>query len=468
MQQLAFDERITHQDPQFYDLRVKRDNCLYFKFFLVWSMWVNVGRVYLQSLFFLEFGVILDSNLISRILKDLNLSMAPKQRIKSMSFTFNQNKPIENSTQLLLKPQAQSNLDEFNQLDEETQNGLLQTIHGLASGDTLSEMQELKPTLKPFAKLKQLGSRLKQWHVRDADIFDAVGIALDEKVIKKAFDAKRHRNLSNHWVSRVKTYLPSLIVEVAALVRPGRLAEVVGHFFPYPQKYYDHRNRRKPMKKHIYLKDFLDALFAKFGKLVLLADANYSTQKLITWLVNKGWHFVMRVNPNQRYLLKPLQARFDSDPKLKFISIWQYSEKFGGFIRVLAYRRFWKDAKGTKKQKRYFLITTLDWDAKSIWRFYRLRWTLENTFKCLPILDRTPGLNPDLIAGFFALVFYTLAPVCYQSRSSSRTIAKLLDIPLKIEKNKVSWQNLPTRFARKLLLIGYYRSMEISEIRIDY
>ncbi|MFV2014422.1 MAG: transposase, partial [Candidatus Heimdallarchaeota archaeon] len=215
-------------------------------------------------------------------------------------------------------------------------------------------------------------------------------------------------------------------------MRPKRIAEIVGHFFPYPQQHYDHRNKRKPLKKHIYLHDFLEALFQKFGHLILLADANYSTQKVISWFKSKGWDFVMRINPNQKKLLEPLQRKFDENPDLISTNQWFYREEFGGWVRVLAFRRYWPDANGKIKEKRYFIITNLDWDARAIWRFYRLRWTLENTFKCLPILDRMPGLDPKLIAGLFAMVFHVMAPICYQSRSSSRTIAKLLQLNLEI------------------------------------
>ena len=144
-----------------------------------------------------------------------------------------------------------------------------------------------------------------------------------------------------------------------------------------------------------------------------------------------------------------------------------HAEEFGGFIRILAYRRKWKDAKGTKKQKTYYLVTTLDWDARSIWRFYRLRWSLENTFKALPVLDRTPGMDADLIRGFLALNLHVIGTICYQSRSSSRTVAKLLDLPMLVKEKKVVWQCISTRFARRLLLIGYYRSMEFQEIELE-
>jgi hypothetical protein len=463
MQVFADDNRITPQDYEFYDLRVKRDNLLYFKFFLVWSMWVNVGRVHMQAQFALEFGIVLDSNLISRIMVDLQLQLAPKKRVQEVSFTFPEQ--VKNK-HFLLQPVAQQNLDAFNQLEEETQTDLLDTLENLAAGDTLTEIQEKNPNLKPFKKLKQLGSKLSQWVVRAANSIDAVAIAMDEKVIKKAFDLTRNPKLSSHWVSRSNKYLPSLIVEVAALVRPGRLAEVVGHFFPYPQRHYDHRNKRKSMKKHIYLADFLEALYQKFGHLIFMADANYSTKKMISWFMNKGWDFVMRLNPNQVKLLEPLQKQFDADKELISLNEWFCNDEFGGWIRVLAFRRYWTDAKGKRKEKRYFIITNLDWDARKIWRFYRLRWTLENTFKCLPMLDRIPGLDPKLISGLFAMIFHVMAPICYQSRSSSRTIAKLLQLGGKIEAKKVSWQNIPTRFARKLLLIGYYRSMKLMEIRI--
>lgn len=464
MQKIAFDEQIAHQDYEFYGLIIKRSNWLYFKFFIVWSMWIHMGRVHLRSLFAIEFGIILDSNLISRIMKDLGLNLAPKRRVRELCLTFEKNLTTVSSSELLLQPVADENLEEFKLIGEQSKKALLHTITDVASGDTLSEIQNANPDFKPFTKLKQLGSLIKKWKVHSTDKYDATGIAIDEKVIKKAFDINKHRKLSSHWVSRVKTYLPSLIVEVVGLVRPGRMAELVGHFFPYPQKEYDHTNKRKSMKKHVYLIEFLEDVFKKFGNLVLLADANYSTKALISWLMDKGWHFVMRLNTSNKIVLKPLQEQFDADEKLKHTDKWIYSEERGGFIRILAYRRRWVDAKGKEKEKRYFLITSVDWPVKDVWKFYRLRWTLENTFKCLPILDKTPGLDPDLISGFFALVFHVIAPMCYQSRSSSRTLAKLLDLPIEMKKNRVVWQNVSTHFARRLLLIAYQRSMELSEI----
>jgi len=286
-------------------------------------------------------------------------------------------------------------------------------------------------------------------------------------MIKKAFNLFKHPQFGYHWVSRCKTYLPSIMIEVVGLLRPGRLAEVVGHFFPYPQKNYDDQGKYQPLRKHEFLRPFLEALFKRFGDLVLVADANYATRKLISWLQAKGWHFVMRLNSNNKKLLAGIKQQFEEDTDLKFIEDWVYAEEFGGFIRILAYRRKWKDAKGTKKQKTYYLITTLDWDTRSIWKFYRLRWSLENTFKALPVLDRTPGMNADLIRGFLALNLHVIAPLCYQSRSSSRTVAKLLDLPMLVDEKKVVWQNTPTRFARRLLLLGYYRSMELQGIELE-
>ncbi|MFV2014421.1 MAG: hypothetical protein ACC656_03255 [Candidatus Heimdallarchaeota archaeon] len=134
--------------------------------------------------------------------------MTAKKRVQGISFTFPEK--VRNK-HFLLQPVAQQNLPAFNELHEETQTGLLDTLQDLATGDTLTEIQERLPSLRPFKKLKQLGSKLKQWHVRVANSIDAVAIALDEKVIKKAFDLAKHPQLSSHWVSRSKTYLPVLL-----------------------------------------------------------------------------------------------------------------------------------------------------------------------------------------------------------------------------------------------------------------
>ena len=465
MQQLAFQQSIN--DFDFYRLTIKKSQELYFKIFLIWTMWPNRGRIWMQSVFALEFGIYLDSNLVSRMMSDLLISLSPKRRVKSISFKL-QGQPPRSSRELILQPIAENNIEEFSHQDANSKKDLLEISHRLASGERLSEIQESNPQLKPFRKLRKLGSQLQDWTINTAvNSFDAVGIALDEKIIKKAFDPLRHREFGYHWVSRCKTYLPSIMIEVAGILRPGRLAEVVGHYFPYPQKNYDSKGNYQPLRKHEYLQSFLEALFQRFGDLVLLADANYATRKLISWLQEKGWHFVMRLNSNNKNLLKGIKLQFEGDPDLKFQDEWMHADEFGGFIRILAYRRMWKDAKGTKKQKTYYLITTLDWDARSIWRFYRLRWSLENTFKALPVLDRTPGMNADLIRGFLALNLHVIASVCYQSRSSSRTVAKLLDLPMDVKEKKVVWHNISTRFARKLLLLGYYRSMELGGIELE-
>jgi hypothetical protein len=347
----------------------------------------------------------------------------------------------------------------------------------IASGERLSEIREDKPWVKPFRSLKELGSKLQDWIINTkASCADAVAIAIDEKMIRKAFDVTKHPQLSSHWVSRCKTYLPSLMVEVAGLIRPGRLAEVVGHFFPYPQKNYDEKGKRKPMKKEDYLLPFLEQLHVYFGHLVMLADANYATQKLISWFQSKKWYFVMRISTKQKKLLENLQQCFDEDPKLVSIDEWVDAPNFGGRVRILGFRKRWVDAKGTKKEKRYFLITTMDWEARAVWRFYRSRWTLENTFKALPVVDRTPGLDMDLIRGFLALSFHVLAPVCYQIRGNSRTLSRLLNFHMKVvdqcnnhgkKWKKVVWQNIPTRFARHLLQIGYYRSTEFLSTEVE-
>lgn len=464
MHQHAFEDFFNDEGYEFYKLRVKRSNWLYFQFFTVWTMWINAGRVKLQSVFALEFGIFLDSNLVSRIMADLFLSLAPKSRVKSLKMGVS---GVNSSRDLILRPLAENNIPEFKQMEEETQSDLLETIHGMTSGEKLSEIQERNPSLRPFKKLRQLGSQLGEWMIRSKpDLMEVAGIAIDEKVIRKAFDLQKHPEYSSHWVSRVKTYLPSIYVEVAALLRPGRLAEVVGHFFPFPQKRYDTKGKHQPLQKDIYLMPFLKSLYQKFGSLVLLADANYATKKLISWLHSKGWHFIMRLSSKQKNILKSFQAEFDKNQDLDFIDKWVYGEEFGGFIRILAYRRVWKDKKGTRKEKRFFTVTTLDWAARDIYKMYRLRWTLENTFKTLPVLDQTPGMNPELFKGFFALTLHILAPVCFQTRSSSRTLSKLLNLPMEVEKNKIEWQNIPTRFARKLLLFGYYRSMDLHSIEL--
>ncbi|OLS25413.1 MAG: hypothetical protein HeimC2_18700 [Candidatus Heimdallarchaeota archaeon LC_2] len=467
MQQLAFYDYFDHQGFEFYRLKIKKSTNLYFKLFLIWTMWTNRGRVWLQSVFALEFGIYLDSNLVSRMMSDLLINLAPKQRVKSLTFKLNNKKIPQTSRELILHPVAENNLKEFSQLDTQNKADLIEITHRLASGERLSEIQEGKPSLKPFHKLKKFGSKLQDWTINTAvNSFDAVGIAIDEKIIRKAFNLKKHKEFGHHWVSRCKTYLPSIMIEVVGLLRPGRLAEVVGHFFPYPQKNYDVNGKYKPLRKHEFLQPFLEVLFQRFGDLVLVADANYATRKVISWLQSKGWHFVMRLNSNNK-MLAGIKEQFEQNVDLKFIVEWMHEEEFGGFIRILAYRRRWKDAKGTRKHKTYYLITTLDWDARSIWRFYRLRWSLENTFKALPVLDRTPGMDADLIRGFLALNLHVIAPICYQSRSSSRTVAKLLNLPMLVKGKKVVWQNIPTRFARRLLLIGYYRSMEFLKIELE-
>ena len=78
----AFDDRYGHQDYEFYDQYFKRDLWLSFKFFFIWTMWPNFGRVHLKSLFSLEIGVVLDSKQISRTMKELGLKIAPKRRIQ--------------------------------------------------------------------------------------------------------------------------------------------------------------------------------------------------------------------------------------------------------------------------------------------------------------------------------------------------------------------------------------------------
>ncbi len=46
------------------------------------------------------------------------------------------------------------------------------------------------------------------------------------------------------------------------------------------------------------------------------------------------------------------------------------------------------------------------------------------------ITNRTPGMDANLIRGFLAMNLHVIAPICYQSRSSSRTVTKLLDLPM--------------------------------------
>ena len=461
MQHIAFCDFFNQQEFKFYKLRTKRTNWLYFQFFIVWTRHINHGRIYLQSVFALEFGICLDSNLVSRVMMDLWINLAPKKRLKALTFNLVNEAP-STSRELILQPVAETHIEEFKKLDQNTQTNLLQTVQNLAAGERLSEIRERNWTIRPFQNLKKLGSRLQDWLINSkANIEDAVGIAIDEKMIRKAFDLGRHRKLTSHWVSRCKTYLPSIMVEVAALLRPKRLAEVVGHFFPYPQKNYDDKGKYQPLRKNIYLVPFLEKLHQYFGNLIMLADANYATKKFISWFHGKNWQFIMRLNSSQKYLLADFQATFDMDPDKISINKWVEAEEFGGKIRILGYRRKWKDAKGTRKEKRYFLITTVDWEnPRDIWRFYRLRWTLENTFKALPVLDRTPGMNIDLFRGFFALSLHVLAPICYQTQSNSRTLARLLDLQVIIEEKKIVWQNISTHFARRLLQIGYYRSTE--------
>ena len=417
-----------------------------------------------KAAFATEFGIYLDSNLVSNIMNDLWISLAPRTRIQHLTFEFNQT-PEDTATLLLLKPVAEANLDEFKQLPSDEKEDLLQITHKLASGERLSEIQEIQPKLKPFHRLREFGKSLKDWVIHDTDQNGAAAIAIDEKVVAKAFDLQKHANYTHHYVSRLKTYKPSIMVEVAALVRSGYLAEVIGHFFPFPQKQYNSRGKRKPLRKHEYLLDFLDTLHQKFGHLTLLADANYATQKLISLLQSKNWNFVMRLNSSHSKLLGEFQTRFAENPDLDFQDKWLEAEKYGGRIRILAYRRVWF-VKGTRKEKKYFTITTLDWTPKEIYELYRLRWTLENTFKALPIQDRTPGMNADLIRGFFALSLQVLASLCYQSRSSSRTLARLLTLEFEVKEKRVVWQNISTNFAKRLLSIFDFRRQELEQITL--
>ena len=226
MQQLAFYDYFDYQGFDFYRLKIKKSTNLYFKFFLIWTMWTNRGRVWLQSVFALEFGIYLDSNLVSRMMSDLLISLAPKQRVRSLTFRLdkNNNKIPQTSRELILQPVAESNLEEFNQLDTRNKADLLEITHKLAAGERLSEIQEDNPSLKPYHKLKKFGSKLQDWTINtSANSFDAVGIAIDEKIIKKAFNPIKHKEFGHHWVSRCKTYLPSIRIEVVGLLRPGRL-----------------------------------------------------------------------------------------------------------------------------------------------------------------------------------------------------------------------------------------------------
>ena len=93
MQQLAFYDYFDYQGFDFYRLKIKKSTNLYFKFFLIWTMWTNRGRVWLQSVFALEFGIYLDSNLVSRMMSDLLINLAPKQRVKSLTFKLDKSTP---------------------------------------------------------------------------------------------------------------------------------------------------------------------------------------------------------------------------------------------------------------------------------------------------------------------------------------------------------------------------------------
>lgn len=477
----SFDELLSFD---FYDRRIKQCNWLYFHFLLAWTNYPKCGRVMLQRIFSLEFGIFLSSSMVSRIMLKLGLNGIKKQRIKVFFFSFQIPISVQisayhdqqslqefqlncSAADILLKEQATSNLPQLSSLEEEDQSALLHTTHQLASGKTLSEIREENPKKKPFQRLIKLGKKLNDFVIRPlADTADAIAIAIDEKIIKKAFNPEMYKNFGKHYVSRVKTYLPSIMVEVAGLVRSGRLAEVVGHFFPYPQVKYDCNGNRMPLRKFIYLISFLEQLFISFGHLILLADANYASKRLIKWLNQKKWHFIMRFSSTNRKKLRVFNTLFDLFESCTKLDFWFYDEEFGGKIRIIGRRYRWTNAKGIKKEKRYFYITTLDWDWRDVIELYRKRWTLENTFKALPILDKLPGMNPDLFRGFFALTLQVLAPLCYQTMASSSTLAKLLSLPVQISINqddsstnsmtqvKVTWQNIPTRFARHLMSYG--------------
>jgi hypothetical protein len=471
-EQDSLNEPLVLIDEGFYHQYFKRDLNLYFVFFLVWSMWVNAGRVVLQCQFALEYGIILDSNLVSRIMKDLELHLTKKKRVESISFSYKTEELA--SAHNFTRPVAETNLEEFNYLADEDQETLLEIVESVGAGETLSDIQDRG--FNSYSSLSSLGKRMKSFVVRKisavADEGEPVCLALDEKVVEKSFDPTRHPDLSMHYVSRRKTYLPSIVVEVAAVVRRSRLGEIVGHYFPYPQQNYDHRNRRQPLRKHVYLKDFLQELWENYGHLTLLADANYATQKLVTWFKQKNWDFIMRVNPNQKKLLEPFQKqfdkfdKFDKDNSKDALHWWVYQKNFGGWVRILAYRHRWKDAQGKPKEKRYFLITTLEGDAKEIWRLYRLRWNIENSFKALTMLDRLPGLKPERLAGFFALAFYVIAPLCFQSQSQDKTVSKLLRLKCKRVGRRVSWEMVPSHLARKLLKIGLHQSTELTDLEL--
>ncbi|MCH8907155.1 MAG: hypothetical protein IH840_08710 [Candidatus Heimdallarchaeota archaeon] len=76
---VAGEQYFAQQGLQFYNQRVKRTAFLYFQFFVVWTRSIDRGRVHLQAEFALEFGIYLDSNLVSRIMEDLFLNLASQK-----------------------------------------------------------------------------------------------------------------------------------------------------------------------------------------------------------------------------------------------------------------------------------------------------------------------------------------------------------------------------------------------------
>lgn len=170
------------------------------------------------------------------------------------------------------------------------------------------------------------------------------------------------------------------------------------------------------------------------------ADSGFWSRAVGKWLLQEGLPFVMALPlgaPVKLMLVKATWHTLEADPDIQLAIIPGVQLNLEPRLRVVAIRRFVHDPKAPPQGKRIdqepkwryqALITSLDWEAFDVWRFYNDRADCERIFKeAKGALGMSWLVSHDLTANNVAFLLRLLAynaDLLYQHHIEQRAHAE--------------------------------------------